>query len=89
MDGPKIILEFNSKMANYNLAPEFVDGPNQKGPKIRALTKAVLNLVLKLVSSIFLPMIHCRMVLKYSRSVLKKFRSVLKGIVRDKILDPS
>ena len=72
-------------MANYNLAPEFVDGPNQKGPKIRVLTKAVL----KLVSSIFLPMIHFRMVLKYFRSVLKKFRSVLKGIVRDKILDPS
>ena len=76
-------------MANYNLAPEFVDGPNPKGPKIRVLTKAVLKLVLKLVSSIFLTMIHFRMVLKYFRSVLKKFRSVLKGIVRDKILDPS
>ena len=76
-------------MANYNLAPEFVDGPNQKGPKIRVLTKAVLKLVLKLVSSIFLPIIHFRMVLKYFRSVLKDFRSVLKGIVRNKILDPS
>ena len=76
-------------MANYNLAPEFVDGPNQKGPKIRVLTKTVLKLVLKLVSSILLPTIHFRMVLKYFRSVLKKFRSVLKGIVRDKILDPS
>ena len=60
------------------------------------LTETVLKLVLKLVSSILLPTIHFRMVLKYFRtvlkyfrSVLKNFRSVLKGIVRDKILDPS
>ena len=60
------------------------------------LTETVLKLVLKLVSSILLPPIHIRMVLKYFRtvlkyfrSVLKNFRSVLKGIVRDKILDPS